>query len=102
MIMMGLLAVASCKNEIKEKIEYKTPEYYFADAVEIKGEPLAAEYVASNVFRCFYTPYGFLGSYRSEDDKLAHPLELKNLTENISSDDNPVLVIMKFGKPIMQ
>lgn len=30
------------------------------------------------------------------------PLELKNLSENISSDDNPVLVIMKFGKPIMQ
>lgn len=77
MIMMGLLAVASCKNEIKEKIEYKTPEYYFADAVEIKGEPLAAEYVASNVFRCFYTPYGFLGSYRSEDDKLAHLADIK-------------------------
>ena len=29
-------------------------------------------------------------------------LELKNLSENISSDDNPVLMIMKFGKPIMQ
>ena len=49
MIMLGLLTVASCKNEIKDKIEYKTPEFYFADAIEVKGEPLAAEYVASNV-----------------------------------------------------
>ena len=77
MIMLGLLIVASCKNEIKDKIEYKTPEFYFADAVEIKGEPLDAEYVASNVFKCFYTPYGFLGSMRSEDDKLAHLADLK-------------------------
>lgn len=77
MIMLGLLTVASCKNEIKDKIEYKTPEFYFADAIEIKGEPLDAEYVASNVFKCFYTPYGFLGSMRSEDDKLAHLADLK-------------------------
>ena len=77
MIMLGLLTVASCKNEIKDKIGYKTPEFYFADAIEIKGEPLDAEYVASNVFKCFYTPYGFLGSMRSEDDKLAHLADLK-------------------------
>ena len=35
MIMLGLLTVASCKNEIKDKIEYKTPEYYFADVIFI-------------------------------------------------------------------
>lgn len=71
-ILLGLILVSSCNNVDNKDVQYRTLDYYFMDADEIKGESLATEYVSSNIFRSFYTPYGFLGSMRSQDNKLVH------------------------------
>lgn len=84
-ILLGMLLFASCNEGGVRNMEYHTPEYYFDNTIEVTGELLEAEYISSNIFKCFYTPYGFLGSMRSKEDKMVHLANLNTGEVKVSA-----------------
>jgi len=75
-VLVGLLAVASCNNSAG--VKYRTPDYYLEKAVAIKGEPLPTEYISEDSYVCHYTPDGFIGEMKHQNGKLVHLADLQN------------------------
>ena len=68
---------ASCgsSQNIEEKRDL---DYYIANAIELKGEPLQTEYITSSPsFNCYYTPMGFFGTMKNENEKIVHLADLQ-------------------------
>lgn len=72
-----VFALTSC-NEVANTGGIGNLDNYIHDAAVISGEPLPAEYVAKNDFRCYYTSKGFLGSMQLQNKKLVHLADLQS------------------------